>query len=92
MISSPALASQRIARYVRSDRDPSRFYVVALNPRGFWECECPAATFYLSKRCKYVAAVAKDGAGLAAQPKRQCDPLRVQVSAAGRELADLLQV
>ncbi len=81
-----------VARYVRSDRDPSRFYLVTLNPRGFWECECPAATFYRSKPCKHVAAVAKEGAGLVAQPKRQRDPLRVRVSESFRDTLAALEV
>jgi len=56
-------------RYVRSDRNPTQFYLVALNPRGFWECECPAARFRRGVPCKHTRAVAKDGAGLVATRK-----------------------
>lgn len=80
------------ARYVRSDRDPSKFYLVALNPRGFWECECPAAAFYRSRPCKHVAAVAKSGAGLVAQPKRRSSPATVRVSESFRDQLAALEV
>ncbi len=80
-------------RYVRSSRNPNEFYTVALSPRGFWECSCPAATFRRNVPCKHAKAVAKDGAGLVARLKTaQRDPLRVTVSDAGRALADSLQV
>lgn len=80
-------------RYVRSSRDPHQFYTVALNPRGYWECECPAASFRRSQPCKHVKAVAKDGAGLVAHLKTaQCDPLRIKMSDAGRELAASLEL
>src|SRR5215207_9953627 len=68
---NPQAMTQDI-RYVRSDRDPSRFYLVALNRRGFWECECPAARFNRAQPCKHTRRVAKEGAGLVAQPTR-CD-------------------
>ena len=54
--------------YVRSSRDPDRFYTVAENPRGFLECDCPAASFYRSKPCKHAEQVRR-GAGLRALPK-----------------------
>jgi hypothetical protein len=59
------------ARYVRSFTNPNRFYVVALNPRGFYECDCPAAQFNHRTPCKHVKAVAKTDAGLIARPKAQ---------------------
>jgi len=58
-------------RYVRSSRNANVFYTVALNTRGFWECECPAAQFNRGTPCKHCRAVAKDGAGLTATPKGQ---------------------
>ncbi len=54
--------------YVRSSRDPNQFYTVAENSRGFFECDCPAATFYRSRPCKHVAQVLR-GCGLTARPK-----------------------
>ncbi len=92
MISSPAPAYQPTARYVRSSRDPSRFYLVALNPRGYWECECPAATFYRSRPCKHVAAVVKSGVGLVAQPKHRPAPATVTTSESFRDFAAALEV
>jgi hypothetical protein len=77
-------------RYVRSDRDPSRFYMVALNSRGFWECECPAARFNRAQPCKHTRRVAKEGAGLVATPKQA--PAPRQPSEAVRDLADSLQI
>lgn len=79
-------------RYVRGSRDPNQFYVVALNPRGFWECSCPAAKFNRAQPCKHTRAVAKDGAGLVATPKRPARPLTVTPSAAGREMMAMLDV
>lgn len=57
-------------RYVRSHTDPNRYYLVALNPRGFWECECKAAQFNRREPCKHVKALVKEGAGQVAMPKR----------------------
>jgi hypothetical protein len=62
------------ARYVRSFTNPNQFYVVALNPRGFWECDCPAAQFNRRTPCKHVKAVAKDGAGIVPKPKAPATP------------------
>ncbi len=61
------------AYYIRSSRDPSRFYLVAENSRGFLECDCPAATFYRSRPCKHVEQIRRGG-GLAAQPKSAIAP------------------
>ena len=58
-------------RYVRSFTNPNRFYIVALNPRGFYECGCPAAQFNRRTPCKHVKAVATSDAGLVAKPKAQ---------------------
>jgi len=55
--------------YIRSSRDPSKFYLVAENSRGFFECDCPAATFYRSRPCKHIEQVRR-GCGLTAAPKR----------------------
>jgi hypothetical protein len=80
-------------RYVRSSRNPNEFYTVALSPRGYWECSCPAATFRRNVPCKHAKAVAKDGAGLVARLKTaQRDAHTVTVSEAGRDFVDALQV
>ncbi len=80
-------------RYVRSSRNPNEFYTVALSPRGYWECSCPAAMFRRNVPCKHAKAVAKDGAGLVARLKTaQRDPLRIEMSDAGRELQSALEV
>ena len=57
-------------RYVRSFTNPNQFYTVALNPRGFWECDCKAAQFNRRTPCKHCRAVAKEDAGLVATPMR----------------------
>ncbi len=79
--------------YVRSSRNANVFYTVALNARGFWECECPAAQFNRSKPCKHCRAVAKEGAGLVATPKRLPAPgYHAPVPAATRDLVAALEV
>lgn len=45
--------------YVRASNDPRRFYLVAENPRGFLECECPSAQYRRSQPCKHTKAVAR---------------------------------
>ncbi len=70
---NPSTATQSTTaslRYVRSSRDTNVFYTVALNTRGFWECDCPSAQFRRSLPCKHAALVAKCGGGLVATPKR----------------------
>jgi len=83
----------RSIRYVRSSRDPNQFYTVALNARGYWECECPAAQFNRDTPCKHCKAVAKDGAGLVATPKRAARQLTHRApSTAMRDAVTALEV
>jgi len=70
-IVQPQNSTATTVRYVRSDRNPTQFYLVALNPRGYWECECPSSRFRRGVPCKHTRAVAKDGAGLVGTPKRK---------------------
>ncbi len=78
--------------YVRSSSDPSLFHLVAVNLRGYLECDCRASQFRRDRPCKHCKVVA-GGEVKPAQPKRRTsDPLRVQMSDTGRELADSLQV
>ena len=60
--------STTTVRYIRSSRDLNRFYTVALNPRGYWECECAASKFYRARPCKHVDQVTR-GCGLTATAK-----------------------
>lgn len=54
--------------YVRSSKNPAVFYTVAVSPRGFLECDCPAATYRRDRPCKHCAQVVR-GCGLVARPK-----------------------
>lgn len=78
--------------FIRSSRDPNRFYTVALNPRGFYECSCPAASFNRRTPCKHVKAVAKQGAGLVATPKRAATRQHAAVSAETRDALAAMEV
>ena len=73
--------------YVRSSRDPSKFYTVAENPRGFLECDCPAATFYRARPCKHAEQVRR-GCGLRARPKAAPVADLTIVQAPGEALAE----
>ena len=45
---------------VRSERDPSKQYVVSLKPDGTYECSCPHWIYRLKKRggeCKHIEKV-----------------------------------
>ena len=82
--------------YVRSSRDAAKFYTVAENPRGYLECDCPAATFYRSRPCKHVEQVRR-GCGLVARPKtspapEQASSYRLQITDAARLRAAALEV
>ncbi len=89
---NPSTATQSTTasiRYVRSSRDPNQFYTVALNTRGYWECDCPSAQYRRNVPCRHVKAVAKNGAGLVATPKGQ--PVsRLTHAAASTETRDLV--
>jgi hypothetical protein len=85
-------------RYIRSHTNPNRFYLVVLNPRGFYECECKAAQFNRREPCKHVKALVKEGAGLVAKPKAAPTPAplptvrRARTSAEGLAFAASLDV
>jgi hypothetical protein len=88
------LQTDGTTRYIRSYTDPNRFYLVVLNPRGFWECECKAAQFNRRTPCKHVKAVAKQDAGLVATPKAAPAPsfTRARTSVEGLAFAASLDV
>jgi hypothetical protein len=81
-------------RYVRSFTDPNHFYLVVLNSRGFWECECKAAQFNRRAPCKHVKVVAKEDVGLIAMPKVAPAPsfTRARTSAEGLAFAASLDL
>ena len=86
--------SDGTTRYIRSHTNPNRFYLVVLNPRGFWECECKSAQFNRRTPCKHVKAVAKQDAGLVATPKTAPAPAftRARISTEGLAFASSLDI
>ncbi len=80
--------------YARSDKNPNSFYLVALNPAGFWECACPAATYNRRTPCKHVTRAMR-GEALPATPRFPLPPvsrLKAVPSAAGRRIQAGMEV
>jgi hypothetical protein len=45
--------------YVRSSKNPYRFYEVATEPTGCLRCSCPAAVYRPTRPCRHVKAVTR---------------------------------
>ncbi len=54
--------------YVRSSKNPYRFYEVATESTGCLRCSCPAAIYRPTRPCRHVKAVTR-GECLVAKPK-----------------------